>query len=113
MQFSFKYCIEPKDHKSEEEWKAIAVEGAILPKLQTDAKDLLIQSCKREEYHLNIEKLPVCLLMPAHCLIVEIFDLLHIHLSSFPCEMATFGKKYFCYILRGCWYWFLTQNITL
>ena len=33
MQFSFKYCIDPKDHKSEEEYKAIAVEGAIWPKL--------------------------------------------------------------------------------
>ena len=29
MQFSFKYCIDPKDHKSEEEIKAIAVEGAM------------------------------------------------------------------------------------
>ena len=33
MQFSIKYCIDPKDHKSEEEYKAIAVEGAIWPKL--------------------------------------------------------------------------------
>ena len=33
MQFSFEYCIDPKDHKSEEEYKAIAVEGAIWPKL--------------------------------------------------------------------------------
>ena len=32
MQLSFKYCIDPKDHKSEEEFKAIAVEGAIWPK---------------------------------------------------------------------------------
>ena len=31
MQFSFKYCIDPKDHKSEEEYKAIAVEHAIWP----------------------------------------------------------------------------------
>ena len=30
MQFSFEYC---KDHKSEEEYKEIAVEGAIWPKL--------------------------------------------------------------------------------
>ena len=29
MQFSFEYCIDPKDHKSEEEFKAIAAEGAI------------------------------------------------------------------------------------
>ena len=29
MQFSFKYGIDPKDHNSEEEYKAIAVEGAI------------------------------------------------------------------------------------
>ena len=29
MQFSFEYCIDPKDHKSEEEYKAIAVEDAI------------------------------------------------------------------------------------
>ena len=33
MQFSFEYCIDPKDHKSEEEIKAIAVEGAMRPKL--------------------------------------------------------------------------------
>ena len=33
MQSSFEYCIDPKDHKSEEEYKAIAVEGAIWPKL--------------------------------------------------------------------------------
>ena len=33
MQVSFKYCIYPKDHKSEDEYKAIAVEGAIWPKL--------------------------------------------------------------------------------
>ena len=33
MQFSFNYCIDPKDHKSEEEIKAIAVEGAMGPKL--------------------------------------------------------------------------------
>ena len=29
----FKWNIDPKDHKSEEEYKAIAVEGAIWPKL--------------------------------------------------------------------------------
>ena len=29
MQFSFEYCIDPKDHKSEEDIKAIAVEGAM------------------------------------------------------------------------------------
>ena len=34
MQFSFKYWIDPKDHKSEEKYKAIVVEGAIWPKLQ-------------------------------------------------------------------------------
>ena len=33
MQFSFKYCIDPKDHKFEEETKGIAVEGAMQPKL--------------------------------------------------------------------------------
>ena len=33
MQLSFEYCIDPKDHKSEEEIRAIAVEGAMLPKL--------------------------------------------------------------------------------
>ena len=32
MQFSFEYCIDPKDHKSEEEYKAIAVEGCNLVK---------------------------------------------------------------------------------
>jgi hypothetical protein len=30
MQFSFYYCIDPKDHKSEEEYKAIAVESATI-----------------------------------------------------------------------------------
>ena len=33
MQFSSEYCIDPKDHKSEEEYKEIAVEGTIWPKL--------------------------------------------------------------------------------
>ena len=33
MQFSFEYCIVPNDHKSEEEIKAFAVEGAMPPKL--------------------------------------------------------------------------------
>ena len=33
IQFSFKYCIDPKDHNSEEEIKAVAVEGAMGPKL--------------------------------------------------------------------------------
>ena len=33
LQFSFEYCIDPKDHKSEEKYKAIAFEGAIWPKL--------------------------------------------------------------------------------
>ena len=33
MHFTFEYCIDPKDHKSEVEYKAIAVEGAIWPKL--------------------------------------------------------------------------------
>ena len=37
MQFSFEYCIDPKDHKSEEEIKAIAAEGAKRPKLYPDA----------------------------------------------------------------------------
>ena len=32
-QFSFEYCIDPEDHKADEEIKAIAVEGAMLPKL--------------------------------------------------------------------------------
>ena len=33
MRFSFKYSIDPKDHKSEEDYKEIAVEDAIWPKL--------------------------------------------------------------------------------
>ena len=33
MQFSFEYCIDPKDHMSEEDIKAIAVDGAMPPKL--------------------------------------------------------------------------------
>ena len=44
MQFSFKYFIVPKDNKS------------------VDAKDWLVQPCKTEEYHLNIETLQLCLL---------------------------------------------------
>ena len=32
-QFTFEYCIDPKDHKSEEEIKVIAVEGVMQPKL--------------------------------------------------------------------------------
>ena len=33
MLFSFKHSIDPEDHKSEEDIKRIAVEGAIWPKL--------------------------------------------------------------------------------
>ena len=33
MQFSFEYYIDPKDHKSEEEYQAITVEGAIRPNI--------------------------------------------------------------------------------
>ena len=33
MQFSFEYCIDPKDHKSKEDIKVIADEGAMRPKL--------------------------------------------------------------------------------
>ena len=33
MKVSFKYCIDPKDHKSKDEYQTIAVEGAIWPKL--------------------------------------------------------------------------------
>ena len=62
MQFSFEYCIDPKDHKSEEEIKAIAVEGAMRPKALT--------GCKMEEYHLNIETLQLCLwIMPSYHLL--------------------------------------------
>ena len=41
MHVSFEYCIDPKDHKSEEACKEIAVEGTIWPKLWPDAKDWL------------------------------------------------------------------------
>ena len=40
MQFSFEYCQHPKDYKSEEEYKAIAVEGAIWPKALTRCQGL-------------------------------------------------------------------------
>ena len=40
MQFSFKYCIDPKDRKPEEEYKAIAVEGAMWPKALTGCQRL-------------------------------------------------------------------------
>ena len=33
MQFSFEYYLVPKDHQSEEEIKAIALKGAMRPKL--------------------------------------------------------------------------------
>ena len=33
MQFSFGYCIDPKDHKSNEEYKAIEEEGAFWTKV--------------------------------------------------------------------------------
>ena len=33
MQFSFEYFIDPKNHKSEDKHKSIAVEGVIWPKL--------------------------------------------------------------------------------
>ena len=33
MHFLFEYYIDTNDHKSEKEYKAIAVEGAIWPKL--------------------------------------------------------------------------------
>ena len=33
IQFSFEYCIDSRNLKSEEEYKAIAVEGAIWPKV--------------------------------------------------------------------------------
>ena len=33
MQFSFEYYIDPKDYKSDKVIKAIAVEGAMRPKL--------------------------------------------------------------------------------
>ena len=38
MQLSFKCYIDPKDHKSEEEYKAITVEGAIWPKSSYPAR---------------------------------------------------------------------------
>ena len=37
IQFSFEYCIDPKDHKSKEEIKVIAAEVAMWPKLEPDA----------------------------------------------------------------------------
>ena len=60
-QFSFEYCIDPKDHTSEEEYKAIAVEDAIWPKLLPDAKGWLVLPCNMEEYHLNIKTLKLSL----------------------------------------------------
>ena len=49
MQIPFDYCIDPKDQKTEEEYKAIAVQGAIWLKLLPDAKDWLVQPCNLEE----------------------------------------------------------------
>ena len=46
------------------------VEGAIWPKLYPDAKDWLVQPCKKEEYHQNIKKLQLCLfVMPSQHLL--------------------------------------------
>ena len=69
MQFSFKYCIDPKDHKSEEEIKAIEVEGA----MRSKSSNRML--CKTEEYHLNIETLQLCLwIMPSyHLLKMEMY----------------------------------------
>ena len=49
MLFTCDYSKDPKDHKSEEDIKAIAAEGAICPKLWQDAKDWLVQPYKTEE----------------------------------------------------------------
>ena len=40
MQFSFEYCIDPKVHKTEEDIKSIAVEGAIQAKALTQCQGL-------------------------------------------------------------------------
>ena len=69
----------PWGHKSEEENKAIAVKGAIWPKLEPDAKDWLVQPCKTEEYHLNIE------IVAALFVIMPATNILKIP----PTEMAT------------------------
>ena len=40
MQFSLEYCIDLKDHNSEEQYKVIVVEGAICPKALTGCQGL-------------------------------------------------------------------------
>ena len=47
MQFSFEYCIDPKDQKSEEEIKAIAVEGFMWPKFKLDVTQDRGVDCNR------------------------------------------------------------------
>ena len=65
MQFSFKYCIDPKYHKSEEEYEAIAVEG----QSQSQSFNWMPRT---EEYHLNIKTMQLCLcIVPSYHLSYE------------------------------------------
>ena len=71
MQVSFKYCTDPKDQKSEEEYKAIAIEGAIWPKPLTGYQGLAgsaMQDGGVPPEHWNVAALFV--VMPAHYLIM-------------------------------------------
>ena len=53
MQFSFEYCIDPKDHKSEEVYKA-EIEGAIWPKLYQMPRTGWFSPARQRKYHLNV-----------------------------------------------------------
>ena len=53
LQLSFKYCIVPKVHKTEEDIKAIAVEGDMGQSPNRMKKDSG-SKLKTKSYHLNI-----------------------------------------------------------
>ena len=57
MSFPFEYGINLKDHKSEEDHEAIAVEGAIKAKALTRSHGLAGSDLQDGGYHLNIKKL--------------------------------------------------------
>ena len=72
MLFSFEHSIEPKDHKSEEECKVIAVKGAIWPKLYWSPRTGWLSPARQRSTILKFEMLQLCMfVMPLHQLIIE------------------------------------------
>ena len=90
----FEYCIDPKNHKSGEEHKAIAVKGAIWPKSLIRCQgDWLFQPCQMEEYHLSIKTLQLLFLkMTAHHLLYRNMCLDLNKLIIHPIGMIIFKK---------------------